>query len=68
MMTSPSQQNSSLGAVETPVLAPVKILLVDDSPENLLSAGAVLESLGQEVIKAESAGRRCASCSITISR
>src|SRR5205085_887567 len=33
---------------------PVKILLVDDSPENLLSAGAVLESLGQEVIKAES--------------
>jgi two-component system sensor histidine kinase/response regulator len=32
----------------------VKILLVDDSPENLLSAGAVLESLGQEVIMAES--------------
>src|SRR5215467_14360232 len=32
----------------------VKILLVDDSPENLLSAGAVLEALGQEVIMAES--------------
>lgn len=36
------------------VAEPVKILLVDDSPENLLSAGAVLESLGQDVIKAES--------------
>src|SRR4051794_26909288 len=33
---------------------PVKILLVDDQSENLLSAGAVLESLGQEVILAES--------------
>ncbi len=37
-----------------PALEPVKILLVDDSPDNLLSAGAVLESLGQEVIMAES--------------
>src|SRR5262249_23679538 len=27
---------------------------VDDSPENLLSAGAGLEALGQEIIKAES--------------
>ncbi len=33
---------------------PVKILLVDDQPENLLSAGAVLESLGEEVVKAQS--------------
>ncbi len=33
---------------------PVKILLVDDQPENLLSANAVLEALGQEVVKAES--------------
>jgi two-component system, sensor histidine kinase and response regulator len=33
---------------------PVKILLVDDQPDNLLSAGAVLETLGEEVVKAES--------------
>lgn len=33
---------------------PVKILLVDDQADNLLSAGAVLESLGEEVVKAES--------------
>src|SRR5215471_18219137 len=32
----------------------VKILVVDDQLENLLSAEAVLESLGQEIIKAES--------------
>src|SRR5215467_11264270 len=35
-------------------MEPVKILLVDDQEENLLSAGAVLEALGQEVIMAES--------------
>jgi two-component system sensor histidine kinase/response regulator len=32
----------------------VKILLVDDQPENLLSAEAVLEGLGQQIVKAES--------------
>lgn len=31
-----------------------KILLVDDQPENLFSAEAVLERLGQEVVKAQS--------------
>jgi signal transduction histidine kinase len=39
-------------AAEPPEL--VKILLVDDQPENLLSAEAVLESLGQQIVKAES--------------
>ncbi len=38
----------------TDTIDPVKILLVDDQPENLLSAGAVLESLGQDLILAES--------------
>src|SRR5262245_45319025 len=33
---------------------PVRILLVDDQPENLLSAEAVLEGLGQQIVKAES--------------
>jgi two-component system, sensor histidine kinase and response regulator len=32
----------------------VRILLVDDQPDNLLSAEAVLESLGEEIVKAES--------------
>ncbi len=32
----------------------VKILLVDDQADNLLSAGAVLEALGEEVVTAES--------------
>ena len=41
--------------VETiPATEAMKILLVDDQPENLLSAEAVLESLGQQILKAES--------------
>ena len=32
----------------------VKILIVDDQPENLLAAEAVLESLGQDVVRAQS--------------
>src|SRR3954464_8759746 len=54
MMRTAPQPDFNSGLQEAPALEPVKILLVDDSPENLLSAGAVLESLGQEVIKAES--------------
>src|SRR5579871_2475974 len=45
-------EGSEIPSVET--LEPVKILLVDDQPENLLSAEAVLESLGQQIVKAES--------------
>jgi len=32
----------------------IKILLVDDQPDNLLSAEAVLESLGEDIVKAPS--------------
>jgi two-component system sensor histidine kinase/response regulator len=42
------------GEGAAPAQEKVKILLVDDQPENLLSAEAVLESLGQEIIKAGS--------------
>jgi two-component system, sensor histidine kinase and response regulator len=43
---------SSTGAIAS--AEPVKILLVDDQPDNLLSAEAVLEILGEEIVKAES--------------
>jgi two-component system sensor histidine kinase/response regulator len=35
-------------------LEPLRILIVDDQADNLLSAGAVMEALGEEVVKAES--------------
>ena len=46
-----------LGDLAAAVASPegrVKILLVDDQPDNLLSAEAVLESLGEEIVKARS--------------
>src|SRR5438132_416446 len=39
----------------------VKILLVDDQPENLFAAEAVLESLGEDIVRAES-GREALRC------
>src|SRR5215831_766844 len=51
-MSAVAPKDSSAGT--TPSAEPVKILLVDDQPDNLLSAEAVLENLGEEVIKAES--------------
>jgi two-component system sensor histidine kinase/response regulator len=45
-------KDSAAGTV--PSAEPVRILLVDDQPDNLLSAEAVLESLGEEIVKAES--------------
>src|SRR5690242_3784330 len=45
---------ASAGAVTPDEPQPVKILLVDDQPENLLSAEAVLEGLGEIIVKADS--------------
>src|SRR5438477_7715333 len=54
-----STQVARLMPMETETARPetddrVKILLVDDQPDNLLSAEAVLESLGEEIVKAQS--------------
>ena len=42
------------GSMPVDNVEPVKILLVDDQEDNLLSAEAVLESLGQQIVKADS--------------
>ena len=52
-LSSPGDLNASDHALPEPVDR-VKILLVDDQPENLLSAEAVLEGLGEQIVKAES--------------
>jgi signal transduction histidine kinase len=41
---------------------PVKILLVDDKPENLVALEAVLDVLGQELIKAQSGKEALRAC------
>jgi two-component system sensor histidine kinase/response regulator len=51
-MSAVAAKDSSAGTVAS--AEPVKILLVDDQPDNLLSAEAVLEILGEEIVKAES--------------
>jgi two-component system sensor histidine kinase/response regulator len=50
----PDWTTGSEGHTAVEAEEPVKILLVDDQQQNLLSAEAVLESLGQTIIKAES--------------
>jgi signal transduction histidine kinase len=52
-LSSPGDLNARDGPLPEPVDT-VKILLVDDQPENLLSAEAVLEGLGEQIVKAES--------------
>ena len=49
------QQTSTLsrGSVETG-RAPVNVLLVDDRPENLFALEAILESLGENLVRAHS--------------
>jgi two-component system, sensor histidine kinase and response regulator len=51
-MSAVAAKDSSTGTAAS--AEPVKILLVDDQPDNLLSAEAVLEILGEEIVKAES--------------
>jgi two-component system, sensor histidine kinase and response regulator len=55
-MDTNSATAATLSADSSPRLAEdrAKVLLVDDQPDNLLSAEAVLESLGEEIVKAES--------------
>jgi hypothetical protein len=60
-MSSVANTSASRNVGESRVSTRVKILLVDDQPDNLLSAEAVLESLGEEVVKAES-GRQALRC------
>jgi signal transduction histidine kinase len=52
-ISSPGDLNARDAPLQEPVDR-VKILLVDDQPENLLSAEAVLEGLGEQIVKAES--------------
>src|SRR5437762_12244068 len=56
-MSAPVAKLSSMetdGAVAVGAEDRVKILVVDDQPDNLLSAEAVLESLGEEIVQARS--------------
>ena len=50
--------------VQPPEAKKVKILIVDDQPENLLSAEAVLESLRQEIVRAQSGREALRHCFI----
>ena len=54
MRSFPEAREQEPGASLPEATEPVRILLVDDQPENLLSAEAVLESLGEMIVKAES--------------
>jgi signal transduction histidine kinase len=48
--------------LENPQQEVVKILLVDDKPENLVALEAVLDGLGQELIKAQSGKEALRAC------
>ena len=57
--------NESAATAMSPVTAEqdrVKILLVDDKPENLVALEAVLDSLGQDLVKAQSGKEALRHC------
>lgn len=56
---------ATVPAVQKPVQqdrAPVKILLVDDKPENIVALEAVLEDLGEQLVKAYSGKEALRAC------
>ena len=58
--TRPAASSQSVGALAEPAV-PVKILIVDDQPANLLVLEAVLESLGHILVRARS-GEEALKC------
>ena len=61
------RNEAAVAPVVSPDLAPqqestVKILLVDDKPENLVALEAVLDGLGQQLIKAQSGKEALRAC------
>jgi signal transduction histidine kinase len=61
-----TQESATVPALQAttvePVQEAVKILLVDDKPENLVALEAVLDGLGQELIKAQSGKEALRAC------
>jgi signal transduction histidine kinase len=62
MMANESMATVPAMTPETPPQDTVKILLVDDRPENLVALEAVLDGLGQQLVKAQSGKEALRAC------